>query len=47
MPGSAVKPLGWRDVVMTSGLAVLALWATDALPTTPQGTQAAVEQSKP
>lgn len=32
MPGSAVKPIGWRDVVMSSGAALIALWMTGSLP---------------
>ncbi len=43
MVRSAVKPLGWRDVAVTSVLALLALWATDALPTQAADVRVAAE----
>lgn len=47
MVRSAIKPLGWRDVVATSVLTLLALWATDALPTQAGDVRVAAEVARP
>lgn len=47
MVRSAIKPLGWRDVAATSVLALLALWATDALPTEAADARVAAEVARP
>jgi len=47
MVGSAIKPLGWRDVVAASVLALLALWATDALPTQAADVRITAEAARP